>query len=301
MHHLPIAQRNTNIVLLHYMDHTGSGPGSTLTTVTLFIFKDGSPISGAEVSLLDQTATTDNQGRVEFSDITTNTSYPVIIQDGDGSYNVTAYILSSNVEVNLTGKTAETTGRSDIPPARQEAYERASETAPWFAGVFLVLGVAMLFLFQLINKKVPKKQHFLRIALNTLVFILILIVGVFGFAYFNGTQDKLFALILPTQSTMASEEAIAPPENVTYDLEPGSITITWDAPSKQSKTPVSGYIVTWQKTDADVLGNQMITGETSARILNLESGVEYRFEIRSSAGQHNLSVSAAVPLVVTIP
>lgn len=258
---------------------------SNISTVSIHLQKDGMDLSNVSVSAFGTTKETNMNGMATFDNVPGG-KQTIVVKNGNQTYTVPVYVLSSDIDINLTHVKAIIT----IPSARQVAYEKASDSMPLFIGMMVVFGILLIGILYLFNKKFAFLPGIVKWFLQMLIVMIILVAGIFITAYANGSQDKLFAMLSVENSARASSNTVAPPFSVNASGGKNSISLSWEGDVADSMT--RAYLIRWGKNAEEVVKKTRLTNGTTTRFDKLEANTEYSIEIQTidiSSGTPRLS------------
>jgi hypothetical protein len=247
---------------------------ANISSVTVHIGKDGMDMQQVSVTAFGQTKQTDENGKATFNDVTGG-KQTIVVKDSSKIYSVPVYVLSSDLDINLTHVQA----AIQVPGARQEAYKKASDSMPLFVGMMVVFGVLLIGILYLFNKKFSFLPGFVRWFLQMVIVVIVLLAGIFITAYANGSQDKLFAMLSVEQSARASTDTIPAPVNVNAVGGKNSINLSWEG--VEDPTFTRAYLIRWGKNAEEVVKKTRLTNGTTTRFDKLEAKTEYSVEIQT--------------------
>lgn len=258
---------------------------ANISTVQLHVQKDGVPLKEVSVTAFLKTKQTDENGDVTFSDVTGG-KQTIVVKVADKTYTVPVYVLSPDIDVNLTQVQATTS----MPADRQVAYQKAAGSAPLFIGMMVVFAVLVIVVLYFFNKKFAFLPTIVRWFLQMILVVVLLVAGIFITAYSNGSQDKLFAMISLDKSARASSDTVNPPVQVTAVGRKNAITVSWESEGGDGMS--RAYLLRWGKNAAEVIQKTRLTNGKSTTFEKLDRNTEYRIEVQAidlSSGNPKLS------------
>ena len=247
---------------------------SNISTVSIHLQKDGMDLQNVPISAFNQTKETDMDGRVTFTDVPGG-KQTVVVKNGNQTYTVPVYVLSSDIDINLT----HVQPTIEVPSSRQVAYQKASDSMPLFIGMMVVFGILLIGILYLFNKRFSFLPSVVRWFVQLIIVVVILVAGIFITAYANGSQDKLFALLPIESSARASSDSVEAPFNVNATGSRNSISLSWEGDVADTMT--RAYLIRWGKNAEEVVKKTRLTNGTTTRFDKLDPDTEYRIEIQT--------------------
>jgi hypothetical protein len=265
----------------------------SLERVTLRISREGNPVYDAFIGLDGEKLATNAEGVVTFSNVAPGLK-SLTVEYGGKRYASEILVVSSEIEVPVSTMTLV----NEIPVARQDAYRVAYNTTAMFAGIFTVLAIMLCVAFFAVDIKLRKAKSYVRFFLKTALLIAFAVAGVYVYAFMNGTQDRLFAMLLPSSSSRASEFAVPSPASASAQLEGEDLVVRWTPGTGQNAPEVTAYVVRWTKAGDEILMDG-ITTVPEYRIPSIQAGSQVQIEIIALSGTLNPVASQPSKFAVT--
>lgn len=267
--------------------------GEILSTVTVRVTRDGVVLKEAFVGLGGEKIVSDVNGVASFTNVKQGI-YPITVQYEGKLFSVEAVVASPQIDISLTGREA----IKSIPPARQEAYRVANQTAPQFIGFLVVVGLILVCVFFWLDVKLKKAKGYVKALVRVAAFVGISVLAVFAFSAWNGTSDKLFAMLIPQNSARAGEDAVPVPMGVSIKREGASAIAQWQAPVTTT-APITGYELALFEEGQDAPVEILFTQGTTITITLPQPSRSYRIQVRSVSGvidpKLSIGITGAVP------
>lgn len=248
---------------------------------TFELISEDEPVEGVQVTLRNQTRTSDEAGIVQFDDV----------HGGANKLDLQYQGKVQTIEVDVTAETTQVT----IPDKWKDgAAAAATDTEQAQAGnllsimllVLISFGVAMYLIHHrnmlvgMVGKKNNRKHR-------RMVIASFLVMGLISFSAMSyqiiamsgkGTQAFI-------GNTMAAEMSSIPtPLNVRAFPDDRVATVQWDTPNNASANKIVGYIVRWGKKSDGVMTDSRQTIYNQVQMQPIENGVEYIVSVQSVTG-----------------